>query len=121
MQDYHNLKAWQRAVELTDLVFTATATFPRFEDGKLADQLRRAAGSIVLNICEGCGRKGGADFLKYLQNSMGSASEVQGAVELSRNRRFLDAAQASQLLDRVIEIKKMLTGLMKSLGGRWGS
>lgn len=121
MQDYHNLVVWKRASELTDMIFIATATFPRFEDGKLADQLTRAAGSIVLNICEGCGRKGGADFLKYLQNSMGSASEVEGAVELARNRRFLDAVQSSQLLGRVIEIKKMLTGLMKSLGNSWGT
>ena len=111
---------WQRATELVDMIFIATTTFPRFEDGKLADQLRRAAVSIVLNICEGCGRKGGPDFLRYLQNSMGSASEVEGALESSRNRRFLDADQASRLLDHVIEIKKMLTGLMKSLGTSWG-
>jgi four helix bundle protein len=120
MQDYHKLKAWKKASDLVDLVFIATGGFPRFGDGKLADQLQRASCSIVMNICEGCGKKGGADFLKYLQNAMRSATEVEGGVELSRNRRFLDATQSALLLDRVIEVKKLLTGLMKSLGNTWG-
>jgi four helix bundle protein len=120
MQDYHKLIVWQRASELTDRVFDATGRFPRFVDGNLAAQMRRAAVSITLNICEGCGRKGGADFLKHLQFSMGSAMEVEGAVELARKQEYLDGPKTSELLGRVIEVKKLLTGLMKSLGSHWG-
>jgi len=116
MQDYHNLAVWQRAIKLADLVFTATEHFPRMMDGNLAIQMRRSVVSISLNIAEGCGRKGGLDFLKFLQNAMGSASEVECAVELSRNRGYLDPAASSRLLDKAIEVKKMLAGLMKSLG-----
>ena len=84
-----------------NLVFAATNQYPRFNDGNLGNQLRRAVVSIGLNICEGCGKKGGADFLKYLQNSMGSASEVEGALELSRNLGYLDAQRAPTDLTRL--------------------
>lgn len=120
MQDYHKLEVWKRATELVDLVFNATAKFPPYMDGKLAPQLRNASVSIVLNICEGCGRKGGADLLKHLQIAMGSAHEVEGALELSRNLGYLEVPTASRLLGHVEEFKKMLTGLMKSLGASWG-
>jgi four helix bundle protein len=116
MQDYHKLVVWQRASELTNLVFTATTQFPRFIDGNLAAQLRRAVVSIALNISEGCGRKGGADFLRFLQNAMGSAAEVECSIELSRNLGYLDTAASTRLLGHVVETKRMLTGLMKSLG-----
>ena len=116
MQDYHNLIVCQRAIKLADLVFISTEGFPRMMDGNLAIQMRRSVVSISLNIAEGCGRKGGLDFLKFLQNAMGSASEVECAIELSRNRGYLDTDVSSRLLAKVIEIKKMLAGLLKSLG-----
>ena len=116
MQDYHKLQVWHRASELIDLVFDATEQFPRFYDGRLKEQSRNAAVSIALNISEGCGKKGGADLLKYLRQAMGSACEVECAIELSRNRGFMDGPVSAKLLGDVIEVKKMLTGLLKSLG-----
>jgi four helix bundle protein len=110
MQDYHKLKVWQKAFELVDEVFRVTISYPRFIDGNLLSQIRRA------NIAEGCGKKGGADFLKSLRQAMGSAYEVECCIELSRNQGYLDGPVSANLLGRVIEIKKMLSGLMKSLG-----
>ena len=101
---------------LADHVFVATEHFPKFSDGRLKDQTRSAAVSIALNISEGCGRKGGPDFLKFLRQAMGSACEVECAIELSRSRGFLDVPVSMKLLKLVIEVKKMLSGLMKSLG-----
>jgi len=116
MQDFHNLVVWQRTVKLVDHVFDATQGFPRFSDGRLKDQSRNAAVSIALNISEGCGRKGGADFIKFLRQAMGSACELECAVELSRNRGFMEKPVSAKVLGLVIEVKKMLVGLMKSLG-----
>ncbi len=116
MQDFHNLKVWHKSCDLVDEVFRVTTSFPRFIDGNLLSQIRRAVVSISINISEGCGKKGGADYLKYLRQAMGSACEVECCVELSRNLGFLDGPISSDLLGRVIEVKKMLTGLMKSLG-----
>jgi len=116
MQDYHTLKVWHKTSDLVDEVFRVTTSYPRFIDGNLLSQVRRAVVSIAINISEGCGKKGGADFLKSLRQAMGSACEVECCVELSRNQGYLDGPVSAQLLDRVIEVKKMLVGLMKSLG-----
>jgi len=116
MQDYHNLVVWQKSFALVDRVFKATSKYPKFIDGNLLSQTRRAAVSIALNIAEGCGRKGGAHFLKSLKDAMGSACEVECCVELGRSQDYLDAPLSAGLLADVIEIKKMLVGLMKSLG-----
>ena len=120
VQDFRNLAVWQRAVDLAGLIFQATAKFPKGRDGNLSHQMRKAGVSIGLNIAEGCGRKGGAEFLRYLQIAMGSASEVEGGLVLSQKLRLLDKDTSDQLIERVSEVKRMLTGLMKSLGGRWG-
>ncbi len=52
-KDYQDLLAWQRAMDLVELVYRATACFPTEERYGLMSQLRRAAVSIPSNICRG--------------------------------------------------------------------
>jgi len=115
MQDFRKLKVWERAAEFTGLIYAATASFPREESRGLTDHLRRAVVSIPTNIAEGCGRKGGADFVRFLHISMGSACEAECCLVLSRRLGFLDGAGCDRLLGQLVEIKRMLTGLIKSL------
>ena len=56
MQDFRELKVWQKAHDLTLDVYRLTQAFPRQEVYGLTSQMRRAAVSIGSNICEGCGR-----------------------------------------------------------------
>ena len=52
MQDYKNLKVWEKAHQLTLAVYQATATFPKDELYGLTSQIRRACASIPANIAE---------------------------------------------------------------------
>jgi four helix bundle protein len=56
VQDFHELKVWQKAHQLTLAVYTITADFPRAELYGLTSQIRRACSSIGANLAEGCGR-----------------------------------------------------------------
>ena len=66
VKDFHELKVWQKAHELTLAVYRVTTPFPREELYGLTSQLRRASASIAANLAEGCGRSGDAEFARYL-------------------------------------------------------
>ena len=53
MKDFHELKVWQKAHQLTLAVYQVTATFPREERYGLTSQLRRCSSSIPANLAEG--------------------------------------------------------------------
>jgi four helix bundle protein len=45
-RDFHELKVWQKAHQLTLAVYQVTATFPREELCGITSQLRRCSASI---------------------------------------------------------------------------
>ena len=77
MQDFRNRDVWKKAHELTLATYRLTATFPDEERFGLTSQLRRGSASIGANLAEECGRGSDADFGRFVQNAMGSSSEVE--------------------------------------------
>ena len=78
----------------------------RERDAKLADQLRRAAQSVVLNIAEGRGNEAGNARLRF-STACGSAKEVRAALHVASDWGYIDAPRALELdrrLDRVCTI-----------------
>jgi four helix bundle protein len=68
--------------------------------------------SIPANIAEGCGRESSADFARFLQIAMGSASELEYHLILANELGYLDKGKADKYKSAVIEVKKMLAGLI---------
>ncbi len=78
-------------------------------DRNLADQLRRAASSVVLNIAEG-NRRTGMDRLHFFRIAAGSAAEVRAALDVARAWGMVGAAPAVEAeLDRVLAMLWRLT------------
>ncbi len=78
-------------------------------DRALADQLRRAASSVMLNIAEG-NRRTGKDRLQFFRIAAGSAAEVRAALEVARAWGMIGAAPAAEVeLDRVLAMLWRLT------------
>jgi four helix bundle protein len=115
MQDFHELKVWQKAHALTMEVYNETRSLPKDELYGLTSQIRRAASSIPANIAEGCGRNGDIDFARFLQVSMGSASELEYHLLLARDLGFLNDVTHTRLNEQVTEIKRMLASFMRTL------
>jgi four helix bundle protein len=113
MRDFHDLRAWQRAHELTKLVYRATDHFPRTEQFGLTSQLRRSAASIAAALAEGCGL-GGGDFARFCQIAMGSACETEYHLELARDLGLLSPEEWAPLNALVVDIKRKLVGLLRS-------
>ena len=115
VKDFHELKVWQKAHQLTLAVYQVTAAFPREELYGLTSQLRRACSSIAANLAEGCGRNGDAEFARFCSIAMGSASELEYHLLLAKDLKLIKPADYDQLAPRAIELKRMLTALLQKL------
>ena len=78
----------------------------------LAQQMRRAAVSIPSNIAEGAARKSPKEFIQFLHISLGSLSELETQLEISKRLGFIreDSISAINNLNR---IRQMLQGLIR--------
>ena len=115
MQDFKKLQVWKKSHDLTLRMYELTSDFPHQEIYGLTSQIRRACASIPTNIAEGCGRGSTADFARFLQIAMGSASETEYLIVLARDLKYLNTDQYVALIDAIIEVKKMLTSLLQRL------
>jgi four helix bundle protein len=76
MQDFKNLKVWEKSHELTLLIYKRTISFPKEEIYGITSQIRRASSSIPANIAEGCGRYSKEDVARFFQIALGSARGI---------------------------------------------
>ena len=115
MQDFRDLKVWEKAHYVTLGVYKASATFPKDELYGLTNQIRRSSVSVPSNIAEGCGRSGDPDFARFLQIAMGSASELEYQLLLAHDLGFMNSTKYKTLVNQVIEVKRMLAVLLQKL------
>ncbi len=115
MQDFRELRVWEKAHALTLEIYRATRSFPADELYGLVSQMRRAAVSIGASISEGCGRETRPDFARFLQNAAGSASELEYHLLVALDLGYLPPETAGRLANDVRDVKRMLTGLIQRL------
>jgi len=115
MEDFKDLRVWEKSYALTLSVYKATRGFPKEEMYGLTSQLRRAASSVGANIAEGCGRRSDPEMRRFLQIARGSANEVEYHLLLARDLQFLSADEFKNLEAKVLEIQRMLTAFVQRL------
>jgi len=115
MQDFHELKVWQKAHELTLALYRLTASFPRAELYGLTTQLRRSSSSIPANLAEGRGRGGDGEFARFCSIAMGSATETEYHLLLAKDLNLIKPEEFKKVAEQVTEVKRMLAALLKKL------
>src|SRR5262245_55660907 len=111
MQNYKELRVWEKAHFFTLKVYEVTKLFPKEELYSLTNQLRRATTSIPANIAERCGKSSLTEFAHFLNIALGSANEAEYFLILSRDLKYLVEEKFTELTDNVNEIKGMLISL----------
>jgi four helix bundle protein len=81
-RDVRKLKVFHEADELVVPVYRVTRSLPPEERFALQVQIRKAAVSTVTNLVEGCARRTTRDYLRFVEISLGSASETRYLLEL---------------------------------------
>jgi four helix bundle protein len=115
LKNYQELIAWQRAMDLVELVYKASRGFPREEIYALTSQVRRAAVSVPSNIAEGQGRRTTSDFLRHLSIAYGSLREVETQFLIASRLGYLTMPQVDLVMQKAGEVGRLLNGLMNSL------
>jgi len=95
--------------------------FPKEELYGLVAQLRRAASSIGANLAEGCGRRTQSELARFTRVAMGSASELDYHLLLSRDLGFLKDDEYQRASKNLTEVRKMLTALLNSIENEIGT
>ena len=111
MQDYHELRVWQKAHALAIAIRKVSRTFPKGGYTRLKMQLVDAAESIPGNIVEGCGAPTQKEFARFLGISIKSSSETEYWLLLARDHGILREQTWQYLTDEVTDVRRMLYGL----------
>jgi four helix bundle protein len=114
IQSFRDLIAWQKAMDLADMIYDLTEHFPSREHFGLAYQLRKSAVSIPSNIAEGTRRKT-PGYVHHLVIALGSHAELDTQCELASRRRFLTPADRKRVQELIAEVGRVTHGLARSL------
>ncbi len=115
MFNFEKLIGWERAIDLADLVYSHTKSFPDSERFGLTSQMRRAAVSISSNIAEGSSRASKIDFARFVEIAAGSDFELVSQAIVAQRQGFLSTATLSEIYNAAEEQSRILSGLRKSL------
>jgi|ERR1035437_5139514 four helix bundle protein len=115
MQNYRQLSVWRKAHAVALNIHRVTGAIPRQHNSGLIGQIRRAALSIPANIAEGCSRATDADFAKFVQIAIGSASELEYHLHFAADVDLLSRAEFAARHLEIVEVRRMLIGLLKKL------
>jgi four helix bundle protein len=115
IEKFEDMDVWKKARELVNEIYKLTSGNLFKKDYTLKDQINRAAISIMLNIAEGFGRKSNKEFILFLGYAHGSIAEVQSALYIAEDRKYLTEEQFKNIYEKCTQISKSLMGFIKYL------
>ena len=115
MDNYKELKVWQRAVELVEKVYKISRTFPKEERFGLVSQLQRSAVSVPANIAEGWGRGTTQEYIYFLRVARGSLMELETHLIITQRIYYPTAKPTDDIFQEIEVIGKMINGLIGKL------
>jgi four helix bundle protein len=116
---HRELRVWNEALELVELVYRVTTRFPREEIFGLTSQMRRAAISVPCNLAEGAARTGPAELLRFVSIAQGSLSELDTQVEIAKRLAYLDnVAALERKIEKVFALLNMMQRSLKTKTSR---
>ena len=109
---FEDLEVWKKACRLAVRLYKL---LENCRDFGLKDQMHRSSVSIPSNIAEGSERKSSRDFQRFISIAQGSAAELRTQIYISREVNILSNLDATELINDLKSISKMLQSLHSSL------
>ena len=115
IERFEDIKAWQKARDLTKSTFDITSQGNFAKDYSLKDQIRRASASVMSNIAEGYTRQTDKEFTQFLYIALGSVAEVQSQLYVARDLSYISTEQFGQAYELTSETPRLINGFIKYL------
>jgi four helix bundle protein len=112
---FEGIQAWQKAHEVTLLIYKITSNAAFSKDYGLKDQIRRASVSIMANIAEGHGRRTNSEFANFLNMARGSVAEAQSHLYVAVGLQYITKEEFEEIYQMLDEISRMTFTLAKYL------
>ncbi|MEX1203422.1 MAG: four helix bundle protein [Ferruginibacter sp.] len=116
MNNYRDLKLWQRSMDFEVNVYKIVDTFLKEENFGLYAQIKRSAVSIPSNISEGAGRATNKQFKYFLEVAMGSNNELQTQLELAVRFKYISQKTTELIIGETSQVYKMTLSFYNTLG-----
>lgn len=116
--DFKKLQIWHKAHALALHAHRVATGMRRPHDVALRSQIIRAAMSIPANIVEGRRQESEKEFARFLRIALNSGCELEYHLIVARDIRVISETDSESLLRELIEVRKMLHGLLLKLGKR---
>ncbi|MGH7656946.1 MAG: four helix bundle protein [Gemmatimonadales bacterium] len=114
---HEKLEVYHLAVEFMSLAVVLAERIPRHR-WFLADQLLRAAASVVLNIAEGAAEFSAREKARFYRIARRSAAECAGALDVLRTMKMASPREVDSAKDLLDRIAGKLTSMIKSVEAR---
>ena len=114
-RDHRRLRAFNEAHQLILAIYKETQIFPRDEWFGIRAQVRRAAVSIASNLVDGSARRGGREYVHFVNVSRGSAAEVAYLITLASELGYLSASAQERLQAKCDRLVPQLERLVQRI------
>jgi four helix bundle protein len=115
MSSFEDLEVWKKCREFRKDVSEHIRQFPKNEEFRLVDQLKRVSRSLTANIAEGHGRFHYVDNVKCCRNSRGSLNEVLDHLICAYDERLITGDDLNKLREKYNECFRLLNGYISYL------
>jgi four helix bundle protein len=113
-KSFRDLLVYQKSRQLAKEIFDLTNSFPKEEKFSLTDQVRRSSRSVGAQIAEAWAkRRYEKHFISKLTDSDGEEMETQHWLQIASDCGYLDEKTRTQLVNKCLEIGRMLGGMME--------
>ena len=113
VKEYRDLLAYKKSLELAEMVFQETKSFPKEEVFSLTNQLRRSSRSIGAQIAESWGKRLYVKhFVSKLTDAIAELYETEHWLDIAYNCKYIKLETRDELSEKCKEIGRLLGGMI---------
>ena len=112
IEKFEDIEAWKEARKMVNRVYRVCSVNGFERDFSLADQMKRAAVSIMANIAEGYARNGNKEFIRFLFIAKSSAAELQSHFYVAFDQGYIDNEDFQEIYRDLDKIQRMLSNFI---------